>query len=174
MRLPALLLLAALALSGCLGGDDHGAAGDPSGDGPDAPDDGAGTPDDGGPGGDQADPDDGGEGGAGGDESNATEPRDPVTWRITIRGNDFVDGSLTVQAGDTVVWTHQDGTTPHTVTADDGAFDSGSSPAQYMTEVNNAEFSHTFDEVGEFPYHCAVHPSMRDTVTVLERHDATP
>lgn len=166
--LPALVLLAVLLLAGCSGNDgaaDGGA--DTPADDPGVPDGDAEAPDDGPDGGNQTAPDDDG-------EENATAPREPATWRVTIQGNDFMDGSLTVQVGDTVVWTHEDGTTPHTVTADDGAFDSGSSPADYMTQVNNPEFSHTFDEVGEFPYHCVVHPSMRDTVTVLERHDATP
>lgn len=167
MRLvPVLLLLAALVLSGC----SDGAGDDPDPD-PDVPDGDAGGDGSDADADDDADPD-GGDGDVGDD--NGTEPRDPVTWDVSIEGNDFVDGSLTIQVGDTVVWTHRDSSVPHTVTADDGAFDSGSSPAQYMTEVSNPEFSFTFDETGEFPYHCEVHASMTDTITVLERSDATP
>jgi plastocyanin len=104
-------------------------------------------------------------------EPNATgPPRGPVTWDVPIRGSAFVGGTLTVQAGDTVRWTHEDGTTPHTVTADDGEFDSG-----YMLEGPLlGEYEFTFDEVAAFPYHCDVHPSMQNTITVLERFDGTP
>ena len=38
----------------------------------------------------------------------------------------------------------------------------------------NTEFTHSFEDVGEFGYHCEVHQSMTDTITVLERFDGTP
>lgn len=103
------------------------------------------------------------------------EPREPVTWEIVIEGNDFVDGSITVQEGDTVEWLHRDGAIQHTVTSDGGTFDSGSCPGiECMTELTNDSFSWTFEETGEFPYHCEVHPSMRDTITVLAVYNGTP
>jgi plastocyanin len=47
----------------------------------------------------------------------------------------------------------------HTVTADDGSFDSGNlSP--------DKTFSHTFDQAGTFKYHCSLHASMIVTVVV--------
>ena len=92
-------------------------------------------------------------------------PPEPKTWEISIAGNKFVNGSLTIRVGDTVTWTHNDGTTPHTVTADDGEFDSGSCPgAQCMTSLANNEFSFTFTAAGVFPYHCEVHPAMTGTI----------
>lgn len=98
--------------------------------------------------------------------------RDPVTWNVTLQGNDFVEGSLTVQRGDTVRWLHRDGTTPHTVSADGGEFDSGS---PFMIQAPTRDtFQFTFDDGGEFPYHCQVHSSMTDAITVLERSDAVP
>lgn len=103
---------------------------------------------------------------AGTPDGNGTEgePRDPVTWEVTIAGSAFVDGSITVQQGDTVRWVHQDGQTPHTVTADDGTFDSG---PVYMVETPGADtYEYTFDAVGAFDYHCEVHPSMTGTITV--------
>ncbi len=95
-----------------------------------------------------------------------------MTWEVTIQGNDFVDGSLTVQKGDTVRWLHRDGTTPHTVTADNGEFDSGTPNMIQVAGLDTFEF--TFDAVGNFPYHCEVHPSMTDAITVLERFDGVP
>jgi plastocyanin len=75
-----------------------------------------------------------------------------------------------VQAGvgDTVRWTNDD-TTPHTVTsgtvgAPDGKFDS--SPGLNPLMAPGATFEHTFEEAGEFPYYCALHPNMVGTVSV--------
>lgn len=87
-------------------------------------------------------------------------PRPAQTFDVDIEGNDFVDGSLTVQKGDTVRWTQRD-VAQHTVTADDGSFDSGTLTLLAPT------FTSTFDAVGSFPYHCEVHASMTDAITVV-------
>jgi len=70
----------------------------------------------------------------------------------------FAPDSVTVSAGDTVEWTNLDSTT-HTVTADDDAFDSGD-----LGDGDTFEF--TFDEAGEYTYHCSIHSSMTGTVVV--------
>ncbi len=76
---------------------------------------------------------------------------DPRTWG-------FSPEPLEVHAGDTVVWT-QAGTEVHTITADDNSFDSG--------VLNPGDtFSHTFDRVGTYTYHCTLHPFMKGTVRV--------
>jgi plastocyanin len=65
---------------------------------------------------------------------------------------------VTVAAGETVTWSHEGGL-PHTVTAEDGAFDSG--------DLSGGDtFSHTFEEAGSFPYVCSIHPDMTGTVEV--------
>lgn len=111
-------------------------------------------------------------GGAGANANQSGEPREPVTWEIEISGTAFVDGSLIVQKGDTVRWVHRDAAVPHTVTADDGTF--GSGPA-YMVEAPVLDtYEFTFDAAGEFPYHCEVHPSMQQTITVVEVYQPTP
>ena len=46
----------------------------------------------------------------------------------------------------------------HTVTADDGSFDSG--------KTTDGEFHHAFDKPGTYGYHCSVHPDMKGMVTV--------
>jgi len=77
---------------------------------------------------------------------------------VTISGFAFGPASISIPVGSTVTWTNQDGTA-HTVTADDGSFDSGSL-------AQGATFSQTFDTPGTYTYHCAIHSSMTGTVTV--------
>lgn len=90
-------------------------------------------------------------------------PRPAQTFTIDIQGNDFKDGSKTIQKGDTVRWVQKDQAT-HTVTSDDGtSFDSGNLFALPSQDT----FTHTFDAVGDFPYHCDVHPGMTDAITVV-------
>jgi plastocyanin len=60
--------------------------------------------------------------------------------------------------GQEVLWTFQDGNTPHTVTADNNSFDSG--------KVTEGEFRLVFQEPGSYSYHCAVHPDMHGRVIV--------
>ena len=73
---------------------------------------------------------------------------------------DFSPGELTINVGDTVTWTNDDDS-PHTVTAEDGQFDSGN-----MGE--GATWSYTFTEVGTYDYRCDYHSSMTATITVVE------
>jgi plastocyanin len=76
----------------------------------------------------------------------------------------FSPASVTASVGDTITWTNADAA-PHTATADDGSFDTG-------TLDRGASGSHTFTAAGTFAYVCAIHPSMRGTVTVSD--DAAP
>jgi len=75
----------------------------------------------------------------------------------------YQPGSILVQAGDTVTWTNS-GSTPHTVTADDGSVDSG-------PLAPRASFSQTFPAAGLFTYHCAIHPQMTGAVTITRAPD---
>jgi plastocyanin len=68
---------------------------------------------------------------------------------IEIVDNSFSPNKITVPVGATVVWTHK-GQKPHTVTADDGSFDSGKLE-------NGASFKQTFAKAGTFPYFCQFH-----------------
>jgi plastocyanin len=57
-----------------------------------------------------------------------------------------------------VKWTNQD-SAAHTVTADDGSFDSGQM-------AQGATFSFTFSKAGTFSYKCGNHPTMLGKVVV--------
>ena len=72
---------------------------------------------------------------------------------------DFSPEELTINVGDTVTWTNDDDS-PHTVTADDGQFDSGN-----MGE--GATWSFTFTEAGTYDYKCNYHSSMTAQLRLL-------
>jgi plastocyanin len=67
---------------------------------------------------------------------------------------------VVVQAGGKVVWQNQDAA-PHTATADDERWDTG-------TIEKGKIGSETFKETGTFAYYCEIHPDMRGTVEVVE------
>ncbi|HEY0131166.1 MAG TPA: plastocyanin/azurin family copper-binding protein [Allosphingosinicella sp.] len=67
---------------------------------------------------------------------------------------------VVIQAGGKVTWQNQDAA-PHTATADDDSWDTG-------TIEKGKIGSETFKEAGKFAYFCEVHPDMRGTVEVVE------
>ena len=77
---------------------------------------------------------------------------------VQIANFAFSPVSVSVPVGATVAWTNVD-SAPHTVTARDGAFDSG------ILDPNGG-FSQTFDAPGTFAYQCALHPVMQGEVVV--------
>jgi plastocyanin len=81
-----------------------------------------------------------------------------ATVPVAIQFGAFAPSSVDVLPGDVVTWMNHGGRT-HTVTADDGQFDSGDLP-------DGAHFTQTFTAVGAYPYHCALHPRMTGEVNV--------
>jgi plastocyanin len=77
---------------------------------------------------------------------------------VSVGFDAFSPLMLDVLTGDTVNWPN-DSARPHTVTADDGSFDSG-------RIVVRSSFAQRFGAPGTFPYHCTLHPSMRGEVDV--------
>jgi plastocyanin len=67
---------------------------------------------------------------------------------------------VVVGVGGKVTWQNED-TAPHTATADDGSFDTG-------TIEKGKLGSATFKEAGTFTYFCEIHPTMHGTVEVVE------
>ncbi len=70
----------------------------------------------------------------------------------------FSPSQLDVLPGQTVQWSNTS-ERRHTVTADDGSFDSGDL-------FDGDRFSHEYDVVGAYAYHCTVHPGMTGEVDV--------
>jgi plastocyanin len=76
---------------------------------------------------------------------------------IVISGFEFSEG-ITVPVGTTVI-VRNDDSVAHTVTADDGSFDSGRIDGGSTGEV-------TLTAAGTFTFHCELHPAMSGTITV--------
>jgi plastocyanin len=80
------------------------------------------------------------------------------TMTVSIKDFAFNPPNATVAPGTTVTWVNND-QVPHTATANDGTFDSGTlQPGQ--------SYSFAFDEPGTYAYHCNIHPYMTATITV--------
>ena len=78
---------------------------------------------------------------------------------VGINDAGYAPGTLVVAPGHHVTWTNG-GSNPHTVTADAGAFDSG-------TLQPKAEFAFTAPATtGTFTYHCTFHSFMRGALVV--------
>ncbi len=85
-----------------------------------------------------------------------------TTHNVKIEKKAFVMKDINVSKGDTVMWKNYD-QIRHTVTADNGEFDSGDL-------FENDTFEHTFEtETGKIGYHCEPHPEMTGSVTVKQR-----
>ncbi len=76
-----------------------------------------------------------------------------------IKNFAFSPVTLTINKGDTVVWTNVDAA-PHTVTSDSG------SELTSDTLNKGDTYTHTFNTAGTFAYHCAFHSGMKATVVV--------
>jgi plastocyanin len=77
---------------------------------------------------------------------------------VQIVNLSFDPSTLTVPAGTTVSWSNEDAV-PHTVTAEDGSFDSGIFDP-------GSTFSWEFTTPGTFAYVCNLHPQMQGSVDV--------
>jgi plastocyanin len=84
----------------------------------------------------------------------------PATKTVAISDYSFKPATIAVAPGTRIVWTNKDDD-PHTVTADDGSFDSkglGQGDA----------FGRVFAKPGRYPYHCSAHPFMKGVVIVTK------
>jgi plastocyanin len=76
--------------------------------------------------------------------------------KIVIKDFDFAPKTLEAKAGAVAV-ENEDGTN-HSVTADDGAFDTG----KFASGTKQIDVT----KPGTYTYHCAVHPFMTGTIVV--------
>jgi plastocyanin len=77
---------------------------------------------------------------------------------VVIKNFMFSPMSLTVKAGSTVTWKNLDGE-PHIVVNDAGLFRSGALD-------QNDTFQFKFDKPGVYNVFCAIHPYMKQTITI--------
>lgn len=99
------------------------------------------------------------------DETTTTEapevevPEGAVeTDQVTIADLAFGPEVIVVQAGTTVRFANED-TEAHTITHDDGEFQTGAIPPGESLGL-------PFPEPGTYTYHCEIHPAMTGTVVV--------
>ena len=104
---------------------------------------------------------------SGSDEAEDTTGSEPApsgeaakSEKVEIVEFTYEPDPVVVQVDGKVIWQNQD-TAPHTATADDGSFDTG-------TIEKGKLGSATFKEPGTFTYFCAIHPTMHGTVEVVE------
>lgn len=105
---------------------------------------------------------------------HTTEAQSPSA--VTIGDNFFDPTTSTVSVGTTVTWTNGGGN-QHTVTSDNGVFDSGMDRPQWLN--TGQAFSFTFTEAGTYAYHCHLHGApggvgMSGTIVVEEAATAAP
>ena len=86
-----------------------------------------------------------------------TDSTDPTDVAASVGGNEWAAVSAAV--GDVITWTNSDGV-PHKVSLDDG------SCAMAANIPGGGTKSLVFSVAGAFPFHCAVHPSMKGTITI--------
>jgi plastocyanin len=78
--------------------------------------------------------------------------------KVEMLDYEFSPPSITIAAGGKVTWLNQ-GQAPHTATADDGSFDTGTvDPGKLKAE--------TFKQPGTYTYTCSIHPQMTGTIEV--------
>ncbi len=107
--------------------------------------------------------DGGGEETTAGAESVAAAPDASLERAATVEIVDFAydPEPVRVQTGGKVIWKNMD-SAPHTATADDGSFDTG-------TIEEGKVRSETFKDPGTYTYFCEIHPTMHGTVEVVDR-----
>ncbi len=91
-------------------------------------------------------------------EPTLTTLSQTTTHYVMIENFAYVQSSINVKKGDTVIWTNKD-SAGHTVSGDNGG------PASPTLNTNET-YSYTFISAGTFAYHCTIHASMKGTVVV--------
>lgn len=87
------------------------------------------------------------------------------SYNIAIQNFTFSPSTLTVPVDTTVTWKNLDSTSHHIV-SDTGVFES--------TDLSNGQtFSYSFTQAGNYPYHCAIHPTMTGTIVVTSDSTAS-
>jgi plastocyanin len=83
----------------------------------------------------------------------------PEPQAITIDNFAFAPAEISVPVGATMTWTNLQ-SARHTTTSDTGVWDSD-------VMARDQSFAFTFEQAGDFAYHCDIHPEMVGVVHVL-------
>lgn len=93
--------------------------------------------------------------------SNTPVVSNPSEVKIDIKNFSFIPSTINVKVGTKITWTNSDNV-PHQVKGDNLA--TLSAPV-----MNNGEtYSFVFNDVGDFNYHCAIHPTMKGNIIVTK------
>jgi plastocyanin len=101
------------------------------------------------------------------DESSPAETQPTTTGqlersvKVEIVNFAYNPDPVQVETGGKVIWQNMDAA-PHTATADDGSFDTG-------TLEEGKIKSETFKKAGTYTYFCEIHPTMHGTVEVIDK-----
>lgn len=79
-----------------------------------------------------------------------------ATHQVAIEGFKFSPANLSIKAGDTVVFTNNDGA-PHTASADDGSWTTARLGRGQSESV-------VISKAGNHSYFCKVHPNMKAVI----------
>lgn len=109
--------------------------------------------------------------GSGNSTTNGTT-NSTMEHTVRIENNAYSPADITVPVGATVTWEHHDGSTAHTVTADDGSFDSHPAcNAPYLPisdcMMDGDTFPYTFATAGDYPYHDKLNTGITGIVRVV-------
>jgi plastocyanin len=93
--------------------------------------------------------------------ANAPAPSGDAVRSAKVEIEDFAydPDPVTIEEGGKVTWINRD-SAPHTATAEDGSFDTG-------TLEEGKLKSESFKEPGTYAYICSIHPQMHGTVEVV-------
>jgi plastocyanin len=95
----------------------------------------------------------------GGGSGSAAAPQTAhAVYTVTIENMQFSPSEIIVHAGDRIVFKNKD-LFPHTATADGKVFDSHAIAAE-------GSWSYVVSKLGEYPYSCTFHATMKGKVTV--------
>ena len=88
---------------------------------------------------------------------------------IIIENTEFIPNEIIIRVGTIVTWINKDNSDPlypeHTVSIDILEINS---PEIIFGGGPNEEWSYTFVEIGEFSYHCTIHPWMTGKIIVVD------
>ena len=79
--------------------------------------------------------------------------------KVSIVEFTYSPDPVVIEEGGKVIWVNRD-SAPHTATADDGSFDTGTIETDKLK-------SESFKQPGTYTYFCEIHPDMHGTIEVV-------